>query len=325
MPRRDTPQAQEGPALPPFRAELRVRAEDPRGWQLLGETLAVWLEQRGSRRLAVVCIGTDRSTGDALGPLVGTLLARSGEVARYEVVLLGTLDEPVHAGNLDQAIARLAALETGTTVLAVDACLGRSENVGSISAGRGALQPGAGVNKSLPAVGHLFVTGTVNVGGFMEYFVLQNTRLGLVLRMAEAIAAGIALAARLHFARPGPARAAGGVPVALRATRDLRPGGDEAPAAPSTARRVPAGAGWTAPAPAGTVPAGGKSGGPGCSGAGADGAVEGRPPAGEPVPGRPDSTAPLLLTLSLVAASQRPGTTSGDTAEATAGSSAAQG
>ena len=199
MARREVPQAQEGPALPPFRAELRVRAEDPQGWQLLGETLATWLRQRASRRLAVVCIGTDRSTGDALGPLVGTLLARSGELPAGTVTLMGTLEEPVHAGNLDQAIARLATLEPGTTVLAVDACLGRSENVGSISAGRGALQPGAGVNKSLPAVGHLFVTGTVNVGGFMEYFVLQNTRLGLVLRMAEAIAAGIALATRLHF------------------------------------------------------------------------------------------------------------------------------
>ncbi|MGB4008573.1 MAG: DUF1256 domain-containing protein, partial [Bacillota bacterium] len=35
------------------------------------------------------------------------------------------------------------------------------------------------------------ITGIVNVGGFMEYLVLQNTRLSLVIRMAEAIAGGI--------------------------------------------------------------------------------------------------------------------------------------
>ncbi|HEY8552818.1 MAG TPA: spore protease YyaC [Thermaerobacter sp.] len=222
MSRTEAGPAAEGPALPPFRAELRVRADDPDGWRRLGETLARWLAQRGGHRVAVVCIGTDRSTGDALGPLVGTLLDRDRGLPRETVDLLGTLDEPVHAGNLDQAVARLAALDEGTTVLAIDACLGRSENVGTISAGRGALQPGAGVNKTLPAVGHLFVTGTVNVGGFMEYFVLQNTRLGLVLRMAEAIAAGVAWGLRLYLE---PLRSAEG------------PRDDQGPAAGGLARQ----------------------------------------------------------------------------------------
>lgn len=216
-----------------------MRADDPDGWQRLGITLAAWLEQRGDRRVAVVCIGTDRSTGDALGPLVGTLLDRSGLLPRDGVLLMGTLDEPVHAGNLDQAVARLAALGPGTTVLAVDACLGRSENVGSISAGRGALQPGAGVNKSLPAVGHLFVTGTVNVGGFMEYFVLQNTRLGLVLRMAEAIASGIGWALACYLDRTnaaGAPRPRTGDPAAARAGPEDDP----------VALRRPGGARWIA-------------------------------------------------------------------------------
>jgi hypothetical protein len=33
--------------------------------------------------------------------------------------------------------------------------------------------------------------GIVNVGGFMEYMILQNTRLSLVMKMAEIISAGI--------------------------------------------------------------------------------------------------------------------------------------
>jgi len=60
-----------------------------------------------------------------------------------------------------------------------------------ITVGRGSLRPGAGVNKSLPAVGDVYTTGVVNVAGFMEYFVLQNTRLGLVVKMAKIIAQGI--------------------------------------------------------------------------------------------------------------------------------------
>ena len=55
----------------------------------------------------------------------------------------------------------------------------------------GPLKPGTGVNKDLPPIGDAHITGIVNVGGFMEYLVLQNTRLSLVIRMAEAIAGGI--------------------------------------------------------------------------------------------------------------------------------------
>jgi putative sporulation protein YyaC len=47
------------------------------------------------------------------------------------------------------------------------------------------------VNKSLPEVGNIHITGIVNVSGFMEYFVLQNTRLSLVMNMAEIISTSI--------------------------------------------------------------------------------------------------------------------------------------
>lgn len=49
--------------------------------------------------IILVCIGTDRSTGDALGPLVGTKLEQVG-ITNFQV--FGTLDEPVHALNLEE-------------------------------------------------------------------------------------------------------------------------------------------------------------------------------------------------------------------------------
>ena len=60
-----------------------------------------------------------------------------------------------------------------------------------LNIGMGSLQPGAGVNKRLPQVGDVYITGIVNVGGFMEYFVLQNTRLSLVTKMAAVICEGL--------------------------------------------------------------------------------------------------------------------------------------
>lgn len=147
----------------------------------------------GGRRITVVCIGTDRSTGDALGPLVG---ARLVDTVGDDVHVLGTLEQPVHAANLHEVLQNLARAPDAKEriVVAVDACLGKSESVGYISVKPGPLHPGTGVHKNLPPVGHFHIMGVVNVGGFMEYFVLQNTRLSLVMRMAHVIADGLKLA-----------------------------------------------------------------------------------------------------------------------------------
>lgn len=155
--------------------------------------------------LLVLCVGTDRSIGDALGPLVGSFLQESGP---HPFSVLGTLDRPVHAGNLADTLATLEEAERRPAVVAVDACLGRAESVGHITVSPGPLRPGAGVNKTLPDVGDLHITGVVNVGGFMEYFVLQNTRLSLVMRMARRIAEGVAAGLRATGHRAAGALAA---------------------------------------------------------------------------------------------------------------------
>jgi putative sporulation protein YyaC len=103
---------------------------------------------------------------------------------------MGTLENPVHASNLPEYL-RLIDKFKNPFVIAIDACLGNIDSVGYINIGEGSIKPGAGVNKHLPAVGDLHVTGIVNVGGFMEYFVLQNTRLHIVMKMAKIISDGI--------------------------------------------------------------------------------------------------------------------------------------
>lgn len=138
--------------------------------------------------IIVFCIGSDRSTGDSLGPLTGSKLQ---SMHRYPHVY-GTLDEPVHATNLQETLEALRAQYENPFLIAVDACLGRLDSVGCVTIGKGALKPGAAVKKELPAVGDVYVTGIVNVGGFMEHLVLQSTRLQLVMKMAETIASAIA-------------------------------------------------------------------------------------------------------------------------------------
>lgn len=168
---------------------LRVSVHQPGAEQRLAARLQALCQDCGGSRPAVLCIGTDRSTGDALGPLVGTLL----EEHRVGAEVWGTLQYPVHATNLPRVVSQLHSLGL-RPVIAVDACLGAQDQVGSIVVGRGCIRPGAGVNKVLPEVGDIHMTGTVNVAGHMEYMVLQNTRLWLVFKMALVMAAALALA-----------------------------------------------------------------------------------------------------------------------------------
>ncbi|OEH86500.1 spore protease YyaC [Desulfuribacillus stibiiarsenatis] len=144
-----------------------------------------------NQEIVIVCIGTDRSTGDALGPLVGTKL-KTYQVNQADI--RGTLDDPVHAMNLSDTMNEIESKYHNPFVIAIDACLGKLNSVGNITIGTGSLKPGAGVNKELPEVGDVYITGTVNVGGFMEYLVLQNTRLSLVMKMADTIARALSIA-----------------------------------------------------------------------------------------------------------------------------------
>ncbi|WP_245574266.1 spore protease YyaC [Desulfovirgula thermocuniculi] len=181
-----------------YKAEkTRIHIDDSLAAQKLGYDLFYRLERAGAlqgRPLVLLCIGTDRSTGDCLGPLVGTKLAATPQET---FIVHGTLEHPVHATNLQEKLAEIYREHRDPVLVAVDASLGSLESVGYITVGDGALRPGAGVHKSLPPVGEVHVTGIVNVGGFMEYMVLQNTRLNLVMRMAEVITQGILQAAAL--------------------------------------------------------------------------------------------------------------------------------
>jgi putative sporulation protein YyaC len=180
-----------------FKKELRTNVPfkidhtHPQALDHLSHHLHELISERSHEsQIVLVCIGTDRSTGDALGPLVGSRL--SSLSLEHICYVFGTLDQPVHAVNLKDTLYEIERKFENPFVIAIDACLGQLSSVGQVTVGRGPLKPGAGVNKDLPEVGNIHITGIVNVGGFMEYFVLQNTRLSVVMRMAECISQSLA-------------------------------------------------------------------------------------------------------------------------------------
>ncbi|MFA9556253.1 spore protease YyaC [Evansella sp. AB-rgal1] len=178
---------------------FRVHMKQPIVTSLMAKKIYTLLPKNLEQQIIILCIGTDRSTGDSLGPLIGTKLL---ERAFNQFPIYGTLNEPVHAKNLDETLAIIQENYEDPFILAIDACLGRSQSVGYMTVADGPLQPGTAVNKKLPSVGDIHITGIVNVNGFMEMMVLQNTRLSIVMDMADIISRAIARSARWRETNP---------------------------------------------------------------------------------------------------------------------------
>jgi putative sporulation protein YyaC len=145
-------------------------------------------EEKQKEDVIFLCIGSDRSTGDSLGPLIGYKLELEQE---FDLEILGTLQMPVHAVNLEQALMKLEEDYQDCVVVAIDASIGKREHVGWITLSEGPIRPGLGVSKQLGTVGDISITGIVGWGLKMEPLLLQNIRLSLVMRMADCISQGI--------------------------------------------------------------------------------------------------------------------------------------
>lgn len=140
------------------------------------------------RPIIFLCIGTDRSTGDSLGPLVGYKLQ---EIKSKKFYIYGNLESPIHSKNLDNFISKIYSTFNDPFVIAIDACLGSFQNINKIFIEHKPIYPGLAVEKDLPPIGDLSITGIVNISVGFKFMVLQNTRLNTVMNIADIISKGI--------------------------------------------------------------------------------------------------------------------------------------
>src|SRR5690625_2055095 len=106
-------------------ASFRMLHTDPMLDQSMSEKIISWLPDF-PREYIVVCIGTDRSTGDALGPLTGTFFS---DMKPMHITVYGTLHDPVHATNLSEYVDHIKDKHRNPFIIAVDACLGKNTSV----------------------------------------------------------------------------------------------------------------------------------------------------------------------------------------------------
>lgn len=152
------------------------------------EGIARFLKETFKDELPVlVCIGTDAVIGDSLGPLVGSFL---DEKLNGKAYVYGSFLSPITAKEIEPLVRFIKRVHPDRKVLAIDAAVGKAEEVGCIKLCDRPLKPGAGVEKNLSEI------GDANVIGVVAEKTAEKGRLGLVrmsgvYRAAKIIVDGI--------------------------------------------------------------------------------------------------------------------------------------
>lgn len=141
-----------------------------------------------------LCVGSDRITGDAFGPLVGDNLKKAFKNFYNNIRVVGTLENPVSGVNLEKTVRRIYDTYKNPCIIAVDAALSGKEDVGKIVVTNSKMKFGKGTNKKMLEVGDVSIKGIVGRDykvskyNFRE---LQNVSLNVVMRLAGITSDGI--------------------------------------------------------------------------------------------------------------------------------------
>lgn len=138
----------------------------------------------------VLCVGTPKVSGDSLGPRVGDLLKNFYNVPAY---VYGTTECPVTGLNFRSFSEHIRIFHPKSAIIAVDACLGKKEEVGKIKYGLQGLRAGTALKKELGKVGDVTFLGIVAESGKDNFRALSGVKNEAVGDLAEKIAAKIFL------------------------------------------------------------------------------------------------------------------------------------
>lgn len=137
----------------------------------------------------VLCIGSDLSIGDSLGPITGTKLKSS--LSGLNCYVYGTLAKPITAHEVKYMNEFLKLTHPDSPIIAVDAAVGLAGDIGLIKISRRGLKPGSGANKKLAKVGDVSIMGIIAEQSLFNYSLFSATRLNMIYKMSEIIAEGI--------------------------------------------------------------------------------------------------------------------------------------
>jgi len=152
------------------------------------------LENKNIDKIIFLCIGTDRITGDCLGPLVGSNL-KELFINNPNIEIIGNIENPLHLRNINNIIKRIRGNKEKNLIISIDSALAQKNNIGEIYIQESPLLIGKGLNKnSNIKIGNISIKGVVGKNYNSKkynFMALQNVPLGRVIKMVDRITLGI--------------------------------------------------------------------------------------------------------------------------------------
>lgn len=141
-----------------------------------------------------LCVGSDKVTGDAFGPLVGDKLQKLFKNYYNNISVEGTLENTISATNIEGKVKDIYNKYKKPCIIAIDSALSNKEDIGKIIVTDTKMRLGKGTNKRMLAVGDISIKGIVaqdyKIARY-NFSTLQNTSLNLVMKLANVTADGI--------------------------------------------------------------------------------------------------------------------------------------
>ncbi|MBQ3407781.1 MAG: spore protease YyaC [Clostridia bacterium] len=136
------------------------------------------------KEIVFFCIGTDRVMGDCVGPIIGSLLRENyGQSMVY-----GDLENNVTYENIETTLNEINEKFENPYIIAIDAALSTSENVGKIFVDNNGISFGNSLGKNFNKIGDLgikVVVGKDYNNPDLNFNVLQNVSLSEIIKLSK--------------------------------------------------------------------------------------------------------------------------------------------
>lgn len=144
--------------------------------------------------LILVCIGTDKMTGDLFGPLVGNKIKDLNNEKYLKMIVYGDLENQVIFSNANQVINKIKYKYEKPCIIAIDSALSKKENIGKIIVKKGGVSYGHALKKKSNEIGDVTVKAIVGINYnhvYKNFKSLENVPLNLIVKLANIVANGI--------------------------------------------------------------------------------------------------------------------------------------
>lgn len=141
-----------------------------------------------------LCVGSDKVIGDCFGPIVGQNLEEKFKNTFNNIKIIGTLEKPISAINIEEEITKIYKLYENPCIIAIDSALSKEKDVGKIIVSNEKLHFAKSVRSKGIQAGDISIKGIVardyKISRY-NFNALQNTSLSVVIKLANIVSDGI--------------------------------------------------------------------------------------------------------------------------------------